>query len=349
MKGQLLGLFLMMFILGGNVSAQDIHFSQFYMSPLNLNPAMTGVMNCNVRMIANFRNQWASVTSNPYNTFSASYDQKMTIGRSDYFGIGGTLFGDVAGESRFATLAGTLSGSYSKLIGGNRNSSHYLVLGASAGVRQRSIKDLAALRFGDQYNRGGDPFPVSVESGVPGFNNNYLFADVNGGLMYFAVFNKSNSVWLGAAMNHINKPNQAFYDGEFFELSSRYTVHGGAEIEISNQFDVLPGFVYLKQSQAFELNVGTSVRKVLSKTNYEYQAVQLGVWVRMANSVQSSFITDALIFSTRFDYDQFGIGFSYDVNLSELRTASNGNGAFEFALIYNICGQERRNEYCPKF
>ncbi|MBL7808489.1 MAG: type IX secretion system membrane protein PorP/SprF, partial [Saprospiraceae bacterium] len=58
--------------------AQDIHFSQFYQSPLNLNPAMTGVMNCNHRFVANYRNQWASILKNrAYNTYSASYDQKL--------------------------------------------------------------------------------------------------------------------------------------------------------------------------------------------------------------------------------------------------------------------------------
>ncbi|MBL0112281.1 MAG: type IX secretion system membrane protein PorP/SprF [Saprospiraceae bacterium] len=71
------------------MTAQDIHFSQFYMSPLNLNPALTGVMNCNKRFIGNFRNQWASVLrSNAYNTYSATYDQKIPVGRYDYFGIG---------------------------------------------------------------------------------------------------------------------------------------------------------------------------------------------------------------------------------------------------------------------
>ena len=44
-----------------NLNSQDIHFSQFYMSPLNLNPAMTGVMNGNIRLTGNYWNQWASV------------------------------------------------------------------------------------------------------------------------------------------------------------------------------------------------------------------------------------------------------------------------------------------------
>ena len=61
------------------------------MSPLNLNPALTGVMDCNIRVIANYRNQWASVLkANAFNTYSASYEQKIPVGRADYFGIGGS-------------------------------------------------------------------------------------------------------------------------------------------------------------------------------------------------------------------------------------------------------------------
>lgn len=74
------------------VQAQDIHFSQFYMAPLFLNPAMTGVMNCNHRVIANYRNQWASILrSNAYNTYNVSYDNKMPVGRYDYLGVGGNM------------------------------------------------------------------------------------------------------------------------------------------------------------------------------------------------------------------------------------------------------------------
>ncbi len=91
--------------LAGLVSAQDIHFSQFYMSPLNLNPALTGVMNCNMRVVGNYRNQYASILkSNAFNTYSVSYDQKIPVGRYDYFGVGGTLWGDKAGSAGFGTV-----------------------------------------------------------------------------------------------------------------------------------------------------------------------------------------------------------------------------------------------------
>ena len=107
--------------LSAGLFAQDIHFSQFYMSPLNLNPALTGVMNCNHRVVANYRNQWASVLkANAFSTYSVSYDQRVAIGRYDYFGFGGVFWGDRAGELDFSTLQGRLSGSYAKRMAGSR-------------------------------------------------------------------------------------------------------------------------------------------------------------------------------------------------------------------------------------
>lgn len=115
---------------------------------------MTGVMNCNIRLVANYRNQWASVLrSNAYNTYSVSYDQRIPVGRYDYFGVGGTFWGDRAGEANFSTLTGKLSASYSKRMGGYRSQANYLVVGAEAGVAQRSI-DFLKLRWGLQHDGG---------------------------------------------------------------------------------------------------------------------------------------------------------------------------------------------------
>ncbi len=80
-----------------------------------------------------------------------------------------------------------------------------------------------------------------------------------------------------------------------------------------------------------------------------YQAFYLGSWVRLSNKVETGILTDALILSTRFDYNQFSLGFSYDVNVSALQPASSNNGAFEFALVYKFCNNERRGVYCPNF
>ena len=67
------------------------------------------------------------------------------------------------------------------------------------------------------------------------------------------------------------------------------------------------------------------------------------------NQIQSGVLTDAVILQTRFDYNQFSLGFSYDVNVSPLKPASNNNGAFEFALVYKFCGDISRGVYCPNW
>ncbi len=341
------------------VSGQDIHFSQFYMSPLNLNPALTGVMNCNTRFIANYRNQWASVLqSDAFNTYSASFDKKIPVGKYDYFGIGATLWGDVAGEGNFGTRQARISGSYSRRMGGNRELAHYLVFGADAGIGQRSI-DETKLRFGNQHDGQGG-FDPTRPSGENLGRDNFIYADVSAGLLWFTVLDKRNNFYAGAAAHHLNRPDVSFLlQDSLVPLFTRYTGHAGGEFSLGGDLGLIPGVVMFKQGPSFLLNLGTSLRFTLSQDDYTTNSFQVGAWVRMVNNYvigtgdtgasSNSLGADAIIFSTRFEYNNFGIGFSYDWNVSELRAASNGNGAFEFSLVYTLCGSENRGVYCPSF
>jgi type IX secretion system PorP/SprF family membrane protein len=345
-------LLIFIFLVSGlSVKAQDIHFSQFYLSPLNLNPALTGVMNSNNRIIANYRNQWSSVLkSNAYSTYSASYDQKIPVGRYDYFGIGGTFWGDRAGESMFATTTGKISGSYSKRVGGGGKEAHYLVVGAEAGLAQRSI-EFINLKWGAQHDGEGgfDPNRSSLED----FDrSNFLFADMAAGILWFSVFDEYNNFYIGGSYSHLNRANQSF-DSEVEDfLFSRFTLHAGGEFAISPRVSLVPGVVTMFQGPSLQVNSGTSLKFTLSSGRGGYsnfQAFQIGTWVRVSNKVETGVLTDAVILSTRFDYNQFSLGFSYDVNVSALKPASSNNGAFEFALIYNFFNDERRGVYCPNF
>jgi type IX secretion system PorP/SprF family membrane protein len=358
MKKNLLLAWVSLLMSTGILMGQDIHFSQFYMSPLNLNPAMTGVMNCNDRFVANYRNQWSSVLgANSFNTYSASYDRKIPVGQYDYFGVGGTLWGDVAGEADFATLQARLSGSYSRRMGGDRDLAHYLVFGADAGLTQRSL-DFAKLRFGTQHdgNGGFDEFAASGESLA---RENFIFADVSAGLLWFTILDKYNSFFAGVAYHHLNAPDVSFKQDSIIPLYSKLTLHGGGEFSIGPNLGIVPGVVAFKQGPSFLLNLGSSIRFTLAQDQFTSNTFQVGAWLRLVNNYlgapdgsttsSSSLGADAVIISTRFEYQNFGLGFSYDWNVSDLNVASNGNGAFEFSLIYTLCGSENRGVYCPSF
>jgi type IX secretion system PorP/SprF family membrane protein len=343
--------------------AQDIHFSQFYMSPLNTNPALTGVMNCNTRLVGNYRNQWAGVLgSAAYNTYSVSYDQKVAVGRTDYFGIGGSLWSDVAGSLDFGTTQGRLSFSFSKKMGGYRDQSHFLVFGADAAISQRRLnQDSQAQIWGSQHDGNGGVLPNSTPFVSTTLDYDFIYADLGVGLLWFSILDKRNNFYAGLALAHINKPNVTFQtQGSVIEsIGQRLTFHAGGQFEMSNDMTLVPGIVFLKQLSQVELNFGTNVRFDVGSKNSD-QSWQIGGWYRLANqyvepvsgSTESStnfFHSDAIIFTARFDYDNFGLGFSYDLNVSDLRAASPGNGAFEFSLVYYICGPEKRAIYCPRF
>lgn len=341
-----------LFISGLALTAQDIHFSQFYLSPLNLNPALTGVSNCTGRVIANFRNQWSPVLkSNAYNTFSMSYDQKMPVGRYDYFGIGGTLWGDVAGQLNYGTMLGKVSASYAKQMGGYRKKAHFLVIGAEGGLARRGL-DMAEAKFPEE----NDNLFETVS------NPNFFFGDVSAGLLWWSILDEYTNFYFGAAFHHLNQANQSFKrsivdsTGAVIRtisnsqgLYTKITFHGGAQFEIQPRISVRPYFVTFLQGPHVQVNVGTSLRFALGNSRLNNQGFQVGAWYRFGSQYESKLHSDAVIVTAKFDYENFEIGLSYDATVSSLRNASKISNSLELAVIYNICGPEHRGIYCPKF
>ena len=328
---------------------QDIHFSQFYMSPLTLNPALTGVMNCNTRIVGNYRNQWASVLGrNAYNTYSVSYDQKLPVGRYDYFGFGGNVWTDVAGSLDFQTLTLKLSGAYSRRVGGDRKKSHYVSVGAEAGASQRSINFLNAQWPAQNDGNGG--FCPTCPTGEIEIPDNFLFGDVGVGVLWFSVLGKHRSFYVGGAFNHLNQANLSFYRPDAVEkYYSKSVLHFGGEFPMGGgNISLVPGGVFFKQGPSLEINAGNSFRFNLDNGGGD-QSFQFGGWIRLARHFTDPLLVDAIILSTRFDYENWGIGFSYDINVSSLSQESRGNGGFEFSMIYLVCGPQNRGVYCPKF
>ena len=120
---------------------QDVHFSQFFSSPLTLNPANAGIFDGDLRAIVNYRNQWSSI-SKSYATSAASLDfpilREMGGGM---FGLGVNFSKDGSGDSKLSTTNFALSVAYHLDISGGQNN-HYLSLGFQAGAIQRSINQL---------------------------------------------------------------------------------------------------------------------------------------------------------------------------------------------------------------
>jgi len=117
---------------------------------------------------------------------------------------------------------------------------------------------------------------------------------------------------------------------------------------MNNDVSLVPGAVFFHQGPSMEINMGNSFRFDLDNGGSD-QSFQFGAWMRLARHFDKPILMDAIILSTRFDYSNWGIGFSYDINVSSLSKESRGNGGFEFSMIYLVCGPQSRGVYCPKF
>ncbi|MDP4248351.1 MAG: type IX secretion system membrane protein PorP/SprF, partial [Bacteroidota bacterium] len=75
-------------------NAQDLHFSQWFNSPLTTNPANTGfIPDADYRFGANFRDQWSAIMAVPYRTMSIWGDAQVFRNRIDngWLGLGGVI------------------------------------------------------------------------------------------------------------------------------------------------------------------------------------------------------------------------------------------------------------------
>ena len=121
---------------------QDPSFSQFFSSPLNVNPALTGNVNGDWRLISNMRDQWISPAS-PYATGTVSFDTKIfqskipNVAERNVFGIGGMLMYDYA-------MGGIVKSTYASL-----NLSYNILLAEDFYGNKHRI----ALGFGGSYFR----------------------------------------------------------------------------------------------------------------------------------------------------------------------------------------------------
>lgn len=334
--GILLASFILLFPLF--LSAQDIHFSQMDRSPLNLNPAETGDFKADHRIIANYRNQWATVTV-PYKTFSASYENSpkqipMIPGR---VGLGLLFNSDVAGDGNFGTVQVKFSLAYRHL--NLLDSTLNIALGMNVGFNQQSL-DFHKLNFGNQYN--GSQFDPNMQTNEDFSGEQFNFFDFALGFKATYLINKRIPINVGLVFNHLNRPSQSFYAEEINNLNGKFNSYISAEIDLTKYWSIKPLVFYYNQGTYDELFYGALLEKELN--NISFRSFNVGVVNRQ---------TDALILRFGLVYQSFDFGFSYDYTYSSLKVASQGVGAFEISVIYlmhnPIKYQRRYNRQCPVF
>jgi type IX secretion system PorP/SprF family membrane protein len=299
-----------------NSFSQDIHFSQYDASPLNLNPALIGIFNGDYRLIANHRNQWQSVTI-PYTTLSASFDTKLNLSEN-YLGYGLLINADKSGDSELGTTQIYIPFSFQKSI--SKDNSLILSVGFNVGYCQQNI-NYSNLTFDSQYN--GNQYAPDLPNNEIFPNNQLGYFDLSTGINLFHLVDDKISYNSGISFSHLTSPEQSFFDNNNILIDKKLCAHGIFNYRVKQNMALIPSFLYLRQGKFREFDLGGSVKYYLD--NVAFHSFYFGCWLRRK---------DAGIVKCAFDYRNFNVGMSYDINTSKLVNASRGYGGFEISIIY---------------
>ncbi|MEK7257146.1 MAG: PorP/SprF family type IX secretion system membrane protein [Bacteroidota bacterium] len=319
-------------------TAQDIHFSQFYHTPGNLNPALTGVFGADVRFIGNYRSQWQSVPV-PYKTFSGSFDTKLRnklFGTKGYLGYGLVFNQDVAGDGDLSLSQLGANVAYTRQM----SDPLFLTLGFQFMGGQRSVEP-EKLTFEEQWN--GDQFDPNKSSGE-GFNDpQQMLGSISTGLnLHYQIEGTRTKMDWGVALFHLNKPKAGFSNVLNMGLPSKLNGYLIGVFQIGERMDLQATGLFGKQTSYQELVVGGGLRYHLNLEKNKELAVQAGLSLRFG---------DAFIPAVELQARNWTGGVSYDINTSSFKSATLKRGGPEIFLQYLIWKVQPPKEFksCPIF
>lgn len=318
---------------GISLKAQDIHFSQFFETPIWRNPSLAGIYNGDIRVQAVYRDQWNSVT-NAYKTGSLNAEVKLPIGNgNDFITTGLQVLYDKAGTIGWTSTHVLPVLNYHKSLSNEKN--RYLSLGFMGGWVQRRF-DPSKVTTNSQYDNGGIGEIFS--------NTQYNYADGSVGLSYNSTIgeNENNNFFAGAAYHHFNKPNNSFYQNTGIVLQPKLVFSGGLRFGVSDY-----AYMTIQADQTIQggfnetiggLMYGLKIGDDMDDPAYTLHAGALMRW------------NDAIIPVVKLDYNPFSVAVSYDVNISKLKPSSYGRGGFEISISYTGFRKDK-GEYllCPRF
>lgn len=347
-------LILSIFCIGGLAltgTAQDVHFTQYFKSPLTLNPAQTGLTEGDWRASANFRTQWYSITSSPYTTGTIAYDMPLLRGKlpeGDALGVGVLGLYDKSGTGGLQNTTLSLSVAYHKSFGMDKQ--HTVSLGVQGSLVQKSI-DFSKLIFGDQYDPAMPDYlhPVSGENFA---NNDIMYPDFNIGALYTGRINENATLYGGISMYHLTRPEETFLnstndDEKSLNINNRFAGFFGGSFDLNKDISAYFSTAYVQQGSAWEYLVGGAVGFVLNPGHghdVSNTTLYLGGWYRFK---------DAIAPYVGIEWTNMSIGFTFDVTTSSLGPAVKNQGAYELSLVYNgFFHKVMKRSYnfaCPKF
>ena len=313
---------------------QDPTFSQFFSSPLNVNPALTANMNGKWRFISNFRDQWIGPSS-PYATGTVSFDTRILekkIPEGSTFGVGGMMMYDKAQQGALKSTYFSLNTSVNITLS-EGDATHRMGIGIG-GIYGHKRVDFNKLDFGEQFTGYG--FDTNLPTGEAALSNMKPYISTSAGLVYSITTDNSN-LDIGASGFHLTRPKQSVLQDPNQYLAARYVGHVNYETYITDQVVLNANSIYQRQEATEFVSIGGGLGYFLTDDPDDV-VLNLGVWYWLKNAV---------IPYVGVMYQNIQFGISYDITVSKLSRAAEKPKSFELSLIIRPTDRAKGFIPCP--
>ena len=321
-------------LLGIESRAQDPSFSQFFSSPLNINPALTGNIHSDWRIISNFRHQQLASTA-PYISGSLCMEKKWNAGNetsvqeANRFGAGLMMMYDKVMNGALKSNYASANLSYTILVN-DMNRKHEISFGVAGIYGNRRINQ-EGLYFEEQFN--GNEFHSNLPTGESGLFNMKAYVSASAGLVYH-IYSDISSLDFGISGFHLNRPRQTFIKDENQFLPRRYVAHANYEHFLNEEWVLNCNSIYQEQGKTNYLSIGGGVGYFLPSEKEMFFMSGFWYWSKKA-----------FIPYISAGYGNFQFGISYDIAAAQLTGASLRQNILEFTLI--LRGSRPTGYYIP--
>lgn len=319
--------FILLIFSTSHLMAQDIHFTQFQMAPMNFNAAQTGLFNGTARLGGIYRDQWSI-----YKTPSIFIDAPiLNIMKKDWLGIGFSAIKDEAGAAKLNYTGAKLAVAYHHAFDKKRKT--VMSIGAQYGLMGRTVnRDL--LRFEDEILAG--PGAVSIDYAKI---SDAKFNEIDAGINLRSILSKTSDISIGVGLNHLNAPKNGQVDNGY-KMPMRLIAHGQLNMDMGKKWILSPAFLFQKISSVSEFELqGVGAYKMNPDWN-----LRGGLGYRLGDAAQ------VILGAT---YKDLNVGFAYDIGVSGTNSALKNIGAFEIAAnyIFKIVKKPVVDPviFCPRF
>ncbi|MFN3665311.1 MAG: PorP/SprF family type IX secretion system membrane protein [Sediminibacterium sp.] len=316
--------------------AQDPIFSQFYSSPLTVNPALAGNGDADWRIMALRRNQWIASGVEPLNTTSLSFDGRLFKQKdNDQNYIGGGIFFLQDYGLGGAYKSNSFNLAVSSHVSLDQDDMHGLSVGLG-GSYSNTLIDFSQLSFAQQLSSAG--FNRTLPTDEPYLNSIKPYYAAFAGINYTYRTDRSSFDIGFAGYRFVRTARSALKDPNQLD-PPRYNINANYQTFLSDRAVFNANIMFVTEKSVNSYTAGINLGNIIGDASNEQPTIiNTGVWYRQ---------NEAVIPYLGLVYGNVQGGISYDVNMSNSKNFVGPLKTFEFSLIFRS-PQKRANPIpCP--